>query len=129
MEGIDKQDYSDKIMLVAEDNDMNYIYLETALSKTSIKLVRAMDGVEAVELCEKHDDFDIILMDLQMPNMNGFDATKKIREFNSDLIIIAQTAYSFSDEKEASMKAGCNDYITKPIRLQNLFETLAKYLG
>ena len=69
---------------------------------------------------KNNPDIDLILMDIKMPDMNGYDATRKIREFNSEVIIIAQTAYAFSDDKEKALNAGCNDYISKPIDVGEL---------
>ena len=77
-----------------------------------------------VELCEKNPDIDLILMDIKMPELSGYDATKKIREFNKDIIIIAQTAYSLTGDKEKAIEAGCNEYITKPIDKKELMEKI-----
>jgi CheY-like chemotaxis protein len=76
-----------------------------------------------------HKDFDIILMDIDMPNINGYEATKLIREFNKDVTIIAQTAYALHGDKEKAIEAGCNDYVTKPIDVENLIKCIEDNLG
>ena len=73
-------------------------------------LLKAVTGVEAVEICRNNPDLDLVLMDIEMPGMNGYEATRQIRQFNKDVIIIAQTAYALSGEREKAAAAGCNDY-------------------
>ena len=119
--------WSDKIILIAEDEDSNYRYLEALLSKTNVRLVHALNGIEAIELFQKNN-IDLILMDIKMPEMDGLEATKKIREIDQEIIIIAQTACVMENDERMSLKAGCNDYISKPIRKQKLLEIINKYL-
>jgi len=121
--------FEDKKILIAEDVDSNYIYLETVLKNSGAKLIRAKDGIEAVESCRQSSDIDLVLMDIQMPNMNGFDATLTIRKFNKAIPIIGQTAYALSSDRNKVLEAGCNDYLVKPISKEQLFDCLAKYLG
>ena len=87
----------------------------------------ANNGIEAVEVCQKNPDIDLILMDVKMPEMNGYNASMKIREFNKDIIIIAQTAFSLTGDKEKALSSGCNDYIAKPIDLKLLGEKIANF--
>ena len=87
------------------------------------------NGLEAVDFAKKNSDIDLILMDLQMPEMNGYDATREIRKIYSDLPIIAQTAFAMSDDRAKAIEAGCNDYLAKPIRSKDLLEMVNKYLN
>jgi PAS domain S-box-containing protein len=120
--------WSDKTILVAEDDDVNYTFLKEALRKTNAKLIRANNGKETVELALQ-SKIDLVLMDVQMPEMNGYDATKLIKAKKKTLPIIAQTAHAMADEKEQSVLAGCDDYIAKPIRLDILFPKMNQFLA
>jgi PAS domain S-box-containing protein len=118
-----------KKILVAEDEDMNIIYMEEVLSDTKAEVLWAKNGEEAVKIAKENPNIDLILMDIKMPVMDGYTATKKIREFNKDVIIIAQTAYALTGEKEKTIAAGCNYYITKPIEIKILMNTLSGFLN
>jgi CheY-like chemotaxis protein len=83
--------------------------------KDAKEFLYVSNGIEAIETCKNNPDIDLILMDIDMPKMNGYEATLKIREFNSDVIIIAQTAFAIDGDRENSILAGCNEYISKPI--------------
>lgn len=87
----------------------------------------ATNGEKAAEMCRNNPDLDLIMMDIQMPVMNGFNATKAIREFNSDVVIIAQTAFGLSGDRDKAIDAGCSDYISKPIKKDDLNNLLRKY--
>ena len=117
-----------KTILVAEDEDMNVAYMQEVLAETKANVLWARNGQEAVDMTKEHKEIDLILMDIKMPIMNGYDATMKIREFNKDVIIIAQTAYALTGEKEKTIAAGCNYYITKPIEINVLMNTLSGFL-
>ncbi len=114
-------------ILIVEDDPTSDIYLTTLAKSISKKIVHAQTGVEAIELCKSSTDFDLILMDIKMPIMNGYEATRKIREFNKDVIIIAQTAYALAGDRKKALEAGCNDYITKPIKKIGFFEMIENY--
>jgi hypothetical protein len=115
-------------ILIVEDDEISYSLLTSLLQKISKEILRAVTGIEAVEACMNNPDFDLVLMDVRMPEMNGFEATQKIRQFNKDVIIIAQTAYGFSNDSEKALEAGCNDYITKPVNRNLLIELIKKYI-
>lgn len=121
-------DWSDKTVLIAEDADDNYFLLTAILKKTKLNLLRAKDGLEAVNICKEEDGINAILMDLSMPVMDGLEATKQIKVFNPNIPIIAQTAYAMEADREQTFEAGCDDYISKPIRRKILLELLYKYL-
>lgn len=118
---------SGKIVLIAEDDDSSYKFAEMLLSKANFKVIRAFNGIEALEICKSRNDISLILMDIKMPKMNGIDATREIKKLFPGLPIIAQTAYAFSSDKELVLEAGCDDYITKPIQKSELFECINKY--
>lgn len=115
-------------ILVVEDDDNSFFYLSELMADYNGNIQRATDGLQAVQLT-KSNDFDIILMDINLPNMDGMTAVKKIREFNQSVPIIAQTAYAMVSEKNKIMSAGCNDYITKPINSKTLLKKLTKLIS
>jgi len=115
-------------ILIAEDDEINYMFIEEMLSEYNFTLIHARNGKEAVELFnQKMEQINLVLMDIQMPIMDGFTATKKIKELNSDIPVIAQTAYAYSTEIEMSKQVGCSDYIVKPIELEVLIEKIKRY--
>lgn len=122
-------DWSDKIILIAEDVDSNFVYLNTILKRTNAKVIRALDGVEAVEICNSNQDIDVVLMDIQMPNKNGYEATREIKQFRKELPIIGQTAFALSSDRKKVLEAGCDDYLVKPILKRVLFDTLEKFFS
>lgn len=117
-------------ILVVEDEQANIDVLKILLKKTGINIEIARDGLEAVEKCtdEKYH-IDLVLMDIKLPIMDGIEATKKIRENNQNLPIIAQTAFALQEEEKEIMAAGFDDYITKPILIGNLIYKINKFIG
>jgi PAS domain S-box-containing protein len=118
-------------ILVAEDEEINYLYIKALLKKETNKNftpVHAKNGKEAVDLCMENKNIDLVLMDIKMPVMSGLEATEKIKSIFPNLPVIAQTAYSTESDKELALKHGCDDFISKPIDKVNLFELLYKYL-
>lgn len=113
-------------ILVAEDNDSNYLLVRNLLKEN--RLTRAHTGAEAVEKA-KVEKFDAILMDMRMPVMNGLEATSMIREFNKNIPIIALTANAFNSDKEAALAAGCDHFMTKPVKMQELSSLLSEYVS
>jgi CheY-like chemotaxis protein len=112
-----------KIMIV-EDDVSSRLYLNKILEKTGASLLNACDGKEAVEAAKADPGIDIILMDIQLPVVDGYEASKMIREFRNDVIIIAQTAYSLLGDREKIIASGFDDYIVKPIFPNQLIEKL-----
>jgi signal transduction histidine kinase len=115
-------------ILVVEDDENSYLYIKSILKNIAADLLHVSNGNDAVRLVKENPNVALILMDLKMPELNGFDATIKIREFNSTIPIIAQTAYAFSEDRDEAYKAGCNDYITKPINSKELIQLIKKYI-
>lgn len=116
-----------KRLLIAEDNDSNYI-LMTYILKNHYEFERACNGKEAVELAQK-GGFDLVLMDIKMPVMDGLEATAKLKEVMPDLPVIALTANAFESDRQLAFDAGCVDFLTKPISSQLCLSTIAKYVG
>jgi CheY-like chemotaxis protein len=113
-----------KKILIVEDDFSSKLYLNKILEKANVIILNAGDGQEAVDVAFNNPDIDIILMDIQLPIMDGYASMKKIREFRENIIIIAQTAYGLLGDKEKILSSGFNDYIIKPILIQNLIEKL-----
>jgi PAS domain S-box-containing protein len=118
-----------KTILVAEDDDFSFMFFESVLSNYNFNILRASDGEAAIELYNSIPDVSLILMDIKMPVMDGLTATREIRKTGSSVPIIAQTAYALAGDKEKAQEAGCNDYLTKPVKAEDLVRTIEKYLG
>jgi CheY-like chemotaxis protein len=121
-------EWSNYTVLIAEDEETNFVYLETALLKTKINVLRAKNGKEAVEMARINPSIDVILMDIKMPEMNGLEATKSIKSFRKDIHIIAQTAFAMDEDKRNCTSVGCDDFLAKPIRYKVLIEAIGKFL-
>ena len=118
-----------KKILIAEDDSSNYMFLESLLRSTEAELIWARNGQQAVDIHAGRDDIDLILMDIRMPEMNGLQATEKIRSTDNDIPIIALTAFAFADDREKSVEAGCTEHLAKPVKIEELKRVLQKYLG
>jgi len=116
-------------ILIAENDEPSDLLITFVLEKFRSTVLHAKNGVEAVEICRKYPDINLIMMDLKMPEMDGYEATRQIRKFNTDVIIIAQTAYGLAGDREKAIEAGCNDYISKPIKIDELHALIQKYFG
>lgn len=116
------------LILVAEDDDISFALIEILLSQTGKTIIRASTGKEAVEIFKESPDISLILMDLKMPVMDGYDATREIRKINKNVPIIAQTAYALAGDDKKAMQVGCDDYISKPIKKENLIKKVEWFL-
>ena len=114
-------------ILIVEDDEKSEILIEIIVRKFGKEILKARTGVEAVEACSNNPDLDLVLMDIEMPEMDGYEATRQIRKFNKDVIIIAQTAFALIGDREKAIAAGCDDYITKPLKQTALMALLKKY--
>lgn len=114
-------------ILIAEDVESNFLYLKAVLSKLNATIYWAKNGIEAVEICEKNP-IDLVFMDLQMPEMNGYEATEILKKKLPKLPIVAQTAFAMSDDREKALDSGCDDYLTKPIKSKDLLNVVEKYI-
>ena len=116
-------------ILIAEDDETSDLLITSMLNKISHEVLHTKTGIETVEICRNNPDLDLVLMDIRMPGMGGYEATRQIRQFNKDVIIIAQTAYGLSGDREKAIDAGCNDYISKPINISELKGLIRKYFN
>lgn len=116
-------------ILIAEDDETADALLSIFIRDISKEVLHAKSGLQAVELCRNNSDIDIVLMDINMPEMNGYEATRQIRTFNKEVNIIAQTAYALPGDQEKSLKAGCNAYISKPIIKVELLALIQQYVN
>lgn len=122
----DKRFLEGKIVIIAEDEDTNSFYLYEVIKETGATIIQATNGKEVVDYIFSGKKADLILMDIKMPVMNGFDAVKEIHKKTKDIPIIAQTAYAMYDERKKAMDSGFTDYITKPIDPDLLIESIRK---
>jgi CheY-like chemotaxis protein len=120
-------EWTGKKVLIAEDEDANFLLLSEYLEATGIEILRACDGLEVLKIC-KNLIPDIILMDLKMPNLSGYEAVAKLRESNLKIPIIAQTAFTMTGDRDKILQSGCTDYIAKPIEESALLRKMGKYL-
>ncbi len=123
-------DWSGKEILIAEDIESNYLYLKELLSSTNIKILRARDGLEAVEIFRNNPSIDIVIMDILMPGMDGYEATTEIRKIKPEIPVIGQSAFTFEGDIQDGLYAGCfNDYIMKPYTRKILLAVVNKYFS
>ncbi len=122
--------WNNRVVLITEDEEVNFFYLKTLLKKTEARVIRARNGKEAVDIIARHaGEIDLILMDINMPVMDGFEAMRIIKSRHPNLPIIAQTAYTLNNDRIKCLKAGFNDYIAKPINRVALFRMVSENLS
>lgn len=114
-------------ILVVEDDELSILLLTKVVNLVAKEIVFAVNGVEAVEKCRTNPDIDLVLMDMKMHEMDGFEATRQIRHFNKKVVIIAQTAFTLTGDRERAIEAGCNEYISKPIHKEQLLGLIKKF--
>jgi CheY-like chemotaxis protein len=129
MESTDTYLWPAKTILVVEDNETSNIYFEAALRKTKANLLWAKNGLDAVELVKANPGINLVLMDINMPKLDGIEATRIIKKLYPEIIVVVQTAYLLSGEERLCQDAGCDEFLTKPIRLKYLLDTLNQYLN
>jgi len=122
--------FAEKItMLIAEDDDIGFFYLNELLSLNGIRILRARNGKEAVSMCKDYPEIKMVLMDIKMPVMNGWEAIEQIRKLRPALPVIIESAYAMNEDRERALKAGCDGYLSKPIRQDELDSVIRKYVG
>jgi PAS domain S-box-containing protein len=117
------------VVLIAEDDDSSYKYIEILLKKASFKVLRARNGFETLEICRRHPEINILITDMKMPDMDGLESTRQIRAILPELPIIALSGLISTHDEEAAKKAGCNDYMIKPVSKSKLLDTMNKWLN
>jgi len=115
-----------KKILIVEDTESNYRLLNILLSKYGAETIWALTGKQGVSICRNSNDLDLVLMDINLPDIDGYEATSQIKSFKPNLPIVAQTAYAMAGEREKSLEFGCDDYISKPINPEKLFSIIIK---
>lgn len=126
LEMITNFDWSDKTLLIAEDDHFSFIYLKEILNGTGIKILYADNGIRAFAECLKNHDISVVLMDIKMPVVNGLESTRLIKKYKPQIKIIAQTAFAMPEDKQKCINAGCDDYITKPVIPEELYTKLIR---
>jgi CheY-like chemotaxis protein len=123
-------DWNNRVVLITEDEEVNFFYLKTLLQKADAKVIRAKNGKEAVDIIRKYKGgIDLILMDLNMPVMDGYEAMRIIKSQHPSIPIIAQTAYTMNNDRHRCLEAGFNDYIAKPINRLALYRMVNENLS
>jgi PAS domain S-box-containing protein len=121
-------DWSSRKCLLVDDNKDVLVYLNRILTDTGVSILTARSGFEAIDMIKAHPDIDVVLLDMQMPEMNGIEATKQIRKIRKDIPIIAQTAFIFEDDKDIILEAGCDACLIKPIRREHLLTVMSSFV-
>jgi len=124
----DARSWAGKRLLIAEDDHSNYYFLYEALKDTGVEILWSKDGEETLEVFRENADLNLVLMDINMPLINGYECTKIIKKERPELPVIAQTAYAMSGEREIAREAGCDNYLAKPIKVNELLNTLALHM-
>jgi len=117
-------DFSDKVVLVVEDNQISYKLIHAVLTQVKTNVVHAANGKEAIEACTSGVHFDLVLMDMQMPEVDGIEATRRIKQVLPDLPIVAATANTYQETALACEEAGCDGFLTKPLQFRKMFELM-----
>jgi len=125
---LNELNWKNRKILIVEDEDLNYMFLEKLLANTGIEMIRASTGIEAIDAVKNENTIDLILMDIKLPEMDGLTATREIKKINPIIPVIAQTAYAMKGDREEIMEAGCDAYIAKPIKVEDLISKIDSYL-
>lgn len=118
-----------KTILIVEDEAISQFFFKHALKKTQANLFFVKDGIEALQMINENMEIDAVLMDVRLPRMDGYEATKKIKKINPEMPVIIQTAYGMSSAREEAMECGCDDILAKPININTLLSVLNKHLN
>lgn len=114
--------------LIVEDDDISTKLISVYINSMSNKIFYAKNGFDAIDICKNNPKIDIILMDIKMPFLDGYNTTKKIREFNKNVFIVAQTSFSTKEDKNLAIEVGCNAYISKPYSCEDLISLIQENL-
>ena len=125
----DNYNFKGKRILVVDDEELNWLLIKDIFDDTNAVLTWARVGQEAIDLVASGELYDIILMDMKMPFLDGFDTTRAIKKLNSSIPVIAQTAFAMPEEQKKCVEAGCDNYLSKPIEMSVLLDMVDKYLN
>lgn len=117
-------DFSDKVILAVEDNQISFKLIHAVLSQVKAKVVHAPNGKVAIDACLSDEHFDLVLMDMQMPEVDGIEATRRIKQIRPTLPIVATTANTYQETARACEEAGCDGFLTKPLQFKKMFEMM-----
>jgi len=123
----DMSEIKDLKVMIADDDETSEMLMSMIVRSFSREVLTVRSGNEAVAMCRQNPDIDLVMMDIQMPNMDGYECTRQIRQFNKDVVIIVQTAFGLTGDKEKAIAAGCNDYVPKPVNIEQLKLMIRKY--
>ena len=123
---MNQYDWKNKSILIVEDDHANMLFLTKLLAKTNVNYHEALDGKTALNLFKTHEDIDLVLMDIRLPDTNGYDLTNIFKIIREDVKIIAQTAFAMEEDRIRCLKAGCDDYVPKPIDKELLMNKIKK---
>jgi two-component system, cell cycle response regulator DivK len=126
---LNQVDWTNKTILIADDVKLNYLVLRAILGKTKANILWAEDGQQALEFCTQNQDIDVVLMDYNMPRLNGYEATKLIKKIRRDLPVISQTTYSMGSHEFDELVSNCDDYVVKPINRKKLLYKIDKLIN
>jgi CheY-like chemotaxis protein len=121
-------DFSDKVILIVEDDLISYQFIEALLQGTDAKFIHAKNGEDAIEICKIMPNIDLVIMDMRLPFIDGYEATKEIKAMKPNITIIAQTANVMSDDRTKCLSVGCDDYLSKPLDPDEFLRSVAHYL-
>ncbi len=125
---MEQENWKDKIIVIAEDEKINFLFLQAVFKKTGATIFWARNGEEVIRICDKEKNIDIILMDIKMPGIDGYEATRIIKDKYPGITVIIQTAYNLSEDRDKAYEAGCDSFLAKPIKPKNLMATVKKYI-
>ncbi|MBI4649116.1 MAG: response regulator [Bacteroidia bacterium] len=120
--------WEDYVFLIVDDEIINAKFIELTLKKTGASVIIAYNGREAIEIASSDRKIDVILMDIELPEINGYDTTLEIRKTRRDIIIIAQTAYAMVSQRKKCFEVGCNGYLAKPFSSWDLMEVICQFI-
>jgi CheY-like chemotaxis protein len=121
-------DLRGKTILIVEDDETNYFLLEEILKNLNATILRAVNGRDAIQKCRDHSEIELVFLDLKLPDLDGFKAAPVIKNLRNDLPVIAQTAYTFSDEKQRALESGCDAFLPKPLDFDEIASVLRFYI-
>ena len=125
---MEKLSWPGKKVLIVEDDKFGFEFIRVILRDRGLEIIHSVDGAQALQIFNENPDLDLILLDIQIPTLDGYTVCRKIRETNGDIPIIAQTAYALNDEQAKCEEAGCNAYFSKPLSIDKLIRTMDKFL-